>query len=266
MSFRSLARFQSIMASQGKTKPCYPIRLDVADEPKSWESAGFRLDGINVHLGEVTIQLLGRKAGSGIIGWGWLGLPANIDSIHGVPTTTVSVHPRSLQQQQQQSPHPNGATTIDHVVLRSPNVDETIQILSSIANLSPLRETNSVRHGVRQVIYRPSETIVELVGSSKTANRPAYLWGITVTANDVDHTHAVLPKTTKEPWDAVQPGRRITVLASGAHDVSVALAFMSPHVAGLEGKNEDRELLFQRRARAQEKELEERDRKFKSQL
>jgi len=41
--------------------------------------------------------------------------------------------------------------------------------------------------------------------------------------------------------------------------MSVAVAFMSPHVKGLEGTAEERERLFEERARAQEAELAQRE-------
>jgi hypothetical protein len=50
----------------------------------------------------------------------------------------------------------------------------------------------------------------------------------------------------------------MTVVQHAKHGVSVAMAFMSPHVKGLEGTSEDRERLFEQRARAQEAELERR--------
>ena len=109
------------------------------------------------------------------------------------------------------------------------------------AGIAPLRETSTVRKGVRQVIFRPGAAIVELVGSARTAGRPAEVGGLTLVTADVDATHAALPATTKPPWDAVQPGRRMTVLRHEAHGMSVAMAFMSPHVKGLEGSAEARD-------------------------
>ena len=50
----------------------------------------------------------------------------------------------------------------------------------------------------------------------------------------------------------------MTVAQHTKHGVSVAMAFMSPHVKGLEGTGEERERLFEQRARAQEAELERR--------
>lgn len=51
----------------------------------------------------------------------------------------------------------------------------------------------------------------------------------------------------------------MTVLKEAQHGISVAVAFMSPHVRGLEGSKEERERLFEQRAREQEDELAKRE-------
>merc|ERR1719174_188760 len=142
------------------------------------------------------------------------------------------------------------------------DVDRSVAALAELG-LHPLRRTDRVRKGVTQVIFRPGHTILEVVGVKPTArtlaNGPtaAGLWGLTLVTHDIAHTHAYLPKSTKPPWPAVQPGRHITVLKSSG--VSVAVAFISKHIRGLEGKHSDREKLFEKRAREQEKLLSDRD-------
>jgi hypothetical protein len=234
---------------------CYPLGLDVADEPLSWTSAGFRVEeGGIVRLGELSIRLLGRKTnnGHGIVGWSFEGIDANVASIDGIPVSP------SAGFSSHGAPHPNGAVSVDHIVLNSPNVDNSIRCLQDMG-ISPIRETSSVRKGVRQVMFRPRTTIIELVGSKHTADFPPHLWGLTLVTNDVDLTHDYLSKTTNPPWAAVQPGRRMTVVKHKEHDMSVPVAFMSPHVKGLEGNREDRERIFEQRARAQEAELKRRE-------
>ena len=108
------------------------------------------------------------------------------------------------------------------------------------------------------MIYRPSTAIIELVGP-KQPPKKTHLWGLTLVTSDVDRTHAQLPQSTKAPWDAVQPGRRMTVLKHSHHGISTALAFMSPHIKGVEGKGMERERLLEQRALAQEAELRKRD-------
>ena len=47
----------------------------------------------------------------------------------------------------------------------------------------------------------------------------------------------------------------LTVVQHAKHGMSVSMAFMSPHVKGLEGTREERERMFDERARAQQAEL-----------
>jgi hypothetical protein len=49
---------------------------------------------------------------------------------------------------------------------------------------------------------------------------------------DLDATAAHLGDVTSAPKDAVQKGRRISTLRTRDLDISVPVAFMSPHVAG----------------------------------
>lgn len=238
---------------------CFPVGLDIADNASAWASAGFHVEeGGLVRLGEITLRLVGKgtggsNLGAGIVGWSFQGLPKNIAYLDDIPCTSPA--PPSTKPAVS---HPNGCESVDHIVLRSPDAERTIQRLAE-ANIYPIRETSTVRKGVRQVIFRPSTAIIELVQSKNTENSPPYIWGLTLVTGDVDKTHASLEKTTKAPWPAVQPGRRMTVLDNKAHGLSVALAFMTPHVAGLEGTGENRERLFEERARAQEAELAKRE-------
>jgi hypothetical protein len=243
---------------------CYPVGLDVADDPASWVSAGFDVSADStVSLGEISINLIGRhpdeaaaaaapQQQGGLVGWSFCNLPDGIDAIHGIPTIAAAAPVA------RRTPHPNGAVSVDHIVFQSPDADTSIRELARKAGIEPIRETSTVRKGVRQVIFRPATAIIELVESKNTVGNPPRLFGLTLVTEDVDHTHRFLPESTKPPWPAVQPGRRMTVVQHAKHGVSVAMAFMSPHVKGLEGTSEDRERLFEQRARAQEAELEQR--------
>lgn len=244
--------------SKGSAAACYPVVLEVADDSASWSSAGFNVVSDTVALGEITIRLVGRSNSSGgIVGWSFSGLPPGVNSIHGIPTSTTVAVPASGDDDAAR-PHPNGAVGVDTIVFQSPDADESIAQLAAIG-VRPIRETSRVRKGVRQVIFRPSKVIIELIESKNTKSNPPSLFGLTLVTEDVDHTHKVLGSTTKPPWPAVQPGRRMTVVRHSDHNMSVAVAFMSPHVRGLEGSSKDREKLFEQRARAQESELQNRE-------
>jgi len=198
--------------------------LLVADPPEAWESAGFAVDPQGVcRVGSVRIRLVGAGEKRGILGWS---LRAAVDGeLDGVPTT------RSDQPQAEPATHPNGVTSIDHVVLLSPDLERTKVALKAIG-LEPRRERDGELGGaaIRQVFYRLGDVILEVVGSPETVREePSSLWGITFVADDIDAAAAFFGERTSPLKDAVQPGRRITTLRHRELGMSVRTALISPH-------------------------------------
>lgn len=248
--------------------PPFPVRLVVADEPSAWQSAGFSVDGEGVcDFGEVSLQLVGRASGKkGLLSWALAGVPSGVNEVDGIPTTPVqdvAAKAAVSSPVAAKAKHPNGVTGIEQVVLNSPDPGRTVAVLKGLG-LEPQRQTDRVLKGFIQTIYKPSETIIELLGPAKpkpgTEKQPAGFFGITFVCEDLDATHRHLADTTKPPWKAVQPGRRLTTLKGETHGVSVAVAFISAYVAdpGRHLEGEEKEKLYADRAREQEKELEER--------
>jgi len=119
--------------------------------------------------------------------------------------------------------------------------------------LNLLRRNKTVRAGVIQSFYRPSETTIELLAPLGSKQIPAAVWGITFVCDDLDACHRRLPSTTKPPWEAVQPGRRITVLNGKEHGITLSVASMSTHVK-FRAKEEE----LRKRAEEQEEQLRKR--------
>ena len=120
--------------------------------------------------------------------------------------------------------HRNGVTTIDHIVVTSPDDERTISALQAVG-LEP-RRTRA--HGsMRQTFFRLGPVILELVGPSEpNDDGPARFWGIAFTVDDLDATAAFLGEHLGPVKDAVQPGRRIASLRKQA-GLAVPIAFMS---------------------------------------
>ena len=137
------------MKNTTSTTTAHPVAIHIAASRQSWESAGFTVDHAGlVRLGELTIRLIGRDSSGrgGIVSWSFHGLSPQQDAIHGIPIApapSVSLDDVRL--------HPNGAVAVDTIVLQSPDVAETIRGLDALG-IRPLRDTTSVRKGVRQVI------------------------------------------------------------------------------------------------------------------
>ena len=63
--------------------------LRVAGEPAAWRDAGFTVAGERCRIGTVDLELCGRDAGTGLLGWTVRGLPegtAQAGSLDGIPT------------------------------------------------------------------------------------------------------------------------------------------------------------------------------------
>ncbi|WP_179475426.1 glyoxalase [Mycolicibacterium vinylchloridicum] len=204
-----------------------PIAVDefrVADAPDVWRSAGFSVDPDGVcRIGDVRVRLLGD--GSGIVGWTLRELPVDRD-LDGVPTSRSDAAPAVP------ATHANGVTSVDHVVLLSPNLARTVSSLAAVG-LPPRRERDAELGGqsMRQVFFRLGPVILEVVGAPEAADDgPSSLWGITYVVADIDATAAFFGDRTLPVKDAVQPGRRITTLRHRDLGMSVRTAMISPPI------------------------------------
>lgn len=101
--------------------------FDVADPPEAWAQAGFTVEDGVCRIGAVSIRLLGREPGKGIVGWSLRDLPPDAPGVlDGVRTTRATTAPPAP------ATHANGATSIDHVVLLSPHLRRTVDALAAV--------------------------------------------------------------------------------------------------------------------------------------
>jgi hypothetical protein len=205
--------------------------VEVGDPPEVWERAGFSVDAdAACRVGGVRIRLIGPGGGIGIVGWSLSGLPpdhARFD-LDGIPTT------RSDAIVATSAEHPNGVTTIDHIVLLSPDLGRTVESLATVG-ATPRRQRDGQLDGrpIRQIFFRLAEVILEVVGSAESASEgPSTLWGITYNVADIDATAAHFGDRTTPVKQAVQPGRRITTLRHHELGMSVRSAMISAPIVG----------------------------------
>lgn len=182
--------------------------LTIAADPAAWCGLGFTVEGGGrVTVGGVTIALVAD--GRGITAWSFHDVDAG--EIAGIKTAAVAGA--------RASPHANGASEIDHVVLLTPDLVATTAALAAAGfDERRRRDTGS---GATQVFYRMGP-ILEVVGP--VGPRPA-LWGVVFTVADLDATAVLLGDRLGRVKDAVQPGRRIATLHEPA--AGCAVAFMS---------------------------------------
>ena len=201
--------------------------LDIGDDAEAWEAAGFTVQHAAVRLGDVTLRLVGTAGGRGIRGWALHGVSRAVD---GLPAIA------ELSDAAPSEDHPNGVTTVDHLVVETDDFGRTVPELESVGLELRRTRTFDLGDGERQQsFFWLGTTILELVGRvapSPNAAAPARFWGLALTSPDIDATAAHLGALTSPPKDAVQKGRRISTLRTRELDISVPVAIMSPHVAG----------------------------------
>jgi hypothetical protein len=214
------------------------VEVRVADDPAAWAAAGFAMDRDGrVVVGTTTIRLVpvatdgGRR---GITGWTLAGLtaPPAGGTLDGLPTE-VDDDPPPPPAPGTAPAHPNGVTTVDHVVVTTPDLDRTTAALEAAGlDARRTRDAGTGPDGVarRQRFFRLGEVVLELVGpATPTGAGPARFWGLAHTVADLDATAELLGEALSTPRDAVQPGRRIASLRRSA-GVAVPSAFLPPDV------------------------------------
>ncbi len=204
--------------------------ITVADPPDAWATAGFTVDDDgSCRIGQVRVRLVGRENGKRILGWSLRGVPdgALDGDLDGLPTSASDAPAAEPAE------HPNGATSIDHVVLFSPDLSRTTKAIEALGiELRGHRDSDTYGAPMRQHFFRLGEVVLELIGAPDTAGEgdPGF-FGLAHTVADLDAAAALLGEHLGDRKDAVQPGRRIATLRHKELGMSVATALMSPEPA-----------------------------------
>jgi hypothetical protein len=195
------------------------VGLHLGVPPAPWAELGFEVIDATTAVGTISLTF-GDDPCGGIGSWSLAGIDESVSSLDGVPTAAVPP-PAPLDPVS----HPNGSTSIDHVVMETPDLDRTVDALGAAGlELRRVRDAGSVQ----QAFYRVGEAILEVVGPHQpTGDRPARLWGLACTVSDLDATAVCLGDRLLPAKDAVQPGRRIATVHADA-GLGVPVAFMTP--------------------------------------
>jgi hypothetical protein len=174
----------------------------------------------------VRIRLIG-PSGRGLVGWSLRGVEAT--DLDGLATTRSDIAPPTAG-----TTHADGVVGLDHVVAITPALERTVAALESAGlELRRIREEPTPAGAPRQAFFRLGAAILEVVQEPAEvverggADRPAFFWGLALTAPDLDATVASLGEHVGEIRPAVQPGRRIATLRRSA-GLSLPIALMTP--------------------------------------
>lgn len=191
--------------------------LAIGDPPEPWRDLGFDVDEKgHLDIGGVRVRLGG--GGSGITGWSLMRVNAmgSIDGLHS-PVPRV-LHPPPFKT------HPNGATSIDHVVILTSSLERTAAAFARAGiELKRIQDSERGRMGFRRL----GPAVLEIVQREQLESEDAMFWGLAVVVISLDHIAERLGDRLGPINQAIQPGRRIAALRADA-GITVPLAFMSP--------------------------------------
>jgi hypothetical protein len=199
--------------------------IALPEEPDAWRAAGFDVDERGrLQLGRTVLVLGGAE---GPTGWAIEGVDGPIDGL-ATCDPVAAVHDAT--------PHPNGVTSIDHVVVLTGDNERSVSEFEAAGfEVRGRRSTTNYGDAQQQTFFWAGDVIIELVGPEVGApphDQPTSIFGLALAAADLDRTVEELGTLLGTPKDAVQPGRRIAGLRGAKVGIRLPVAIMSHHVRG----------------------------------
>ena len=218
--------------------------ITIGGDVEAWRSIGLTVspDGVVALLG-TSLRIVSPDHGRGVIGWSLSGprpnIPASVPESGtddgenaGPDDATPSIDGLRTEWIEAGGPmyaaHPSGASSLDHVVVLTPDLERTSGAIAEATGyeLRRIREVGSMRQGFHRIGDRgEGGLIVELVERPDIEPGPVAFWGIVLIVDDLDAACDLIgPDRISPPKDAVQPGRRIATVRSDAGlEIPVAL-------------------------------------------
>jgi hypothetical protein len=195
--------------------------LVVSGHAEPWSGLGFSAGPAGFQVGSVRVRL-DPEVDGGIVAWGLRGVSTR--ELDGLPTRPAAEAPRAPAAEQ----HPNGALSIDHVVVTTPDLERTLDALAGAGlRLRLRRQAGTSEAPVHQAFFRVGEVVLEVVQPPDLEAGPARFWGMVFTVADIEACAAALGERLGDVRDAVQPGRRIATVRREA-GLPLPVALMSP--------------------------------------
>ena len=201
------------------------IRLDavqVGDDSSAWAAAGFTVVDDSLAVGAANIECCADDRTPTWRLWSdGETLPSDIDGLG----TASAEKPRDASSVD----HPNHVTAIDHIVLRSPDLDRTTEAFARLGiECRRIRDVPGAEPAMQQRFFRFGPVILELVGHVDAGgDGPLSIWGFAFTVDDIDAAAQHLGPACGAPKDAVQPGRRIATVRTRDLGISLPIALMT---------------------------------------
>lgn len=200
--------------------------ITVVDDGWRWAQLGFRVSEEYCQLGSVVLHFASGGEEAGIAGWSLRGLKSA--ELDGLPT---EISERTVRIGA--DPHPNGVSSIDHVVAISPDLDRSIaQLQAAGLELRRIREQPTPAGAPRQAFFRLGREILEVIqepqeiAQARGETENLRFWGLALAVGDLRQTVAGLGERVGSIKPAVQPGRQIATLRRQA-GLAIPIALIS---------------------------------------
>jgi hypothetical protein len=205
--------------------------LRIGDDPYAWAALGLDLDaGHDIHVGTVRLTIDSHAPQRGFVEWTVTDAPdPTVTDVDGLPTR----HGGAPSLPGLAASHLLGVTQIDHLVVRSPDLDRTVGAFQHRLGLTvrQVRDVSTPEAPLAQAFFRMGEVIVEVVGppggTDGAAHEPARFAGLAFTVISLEAAVDFLgDELVSPPRPAVQPEREIAVVRAAA-GLAVPVALMS---------------------------------------
>jgi catechol 2,3-dioxygenase-like lactoylglutathione lyase family enzyme len=205
--------------------------LVVADDVEAWRELGFAIDGAGCAMvGSVRLRFEPPDGDRrGMVGWVLAGVPdEDVRDVDGIPTS-VGDPPERPDGPADRVSHALGVTSIDHVVVATPDLPRTVAAIERSLGLALKRTRDGEAYGkpMRQAFFRMGEVVLEVVGPPEPegSGGPARFFGIAFNLSSLDGATALGTDIVGPAKPAVQAGRSIATVRSAAR-VAVPVALM----------------------------------------
>ncbi|GBG26880.1 Hypothetical Protein FCC1311_031022 [Hondaea fermentalgiana] len=248
------------------------VALVSGDAPAAWQRAGFALSrapvpsflakyGCSAWLNLPTQNRrlavgLGAESTehikSGISAWVWAGLkdksPQAVGDFASLAISDAEAEAAfesDVNAGSRDDEHPNGIVNIDQVVLRTLDMDSSLESFEA-AGLKLLRKRDDLYPGTTQAFIRPCDDVIleivsvspelrkkqakmtnQMVAFNETENS---IWGLTYVVKDIEAAAEMFSPNISKVNNAKQPGRKIATLRTEQLGLRAAIAIMSAHV------------------------------------
>jgi catechol 2,3-dioxygenase-like lactoylglutathione lyase family enzyme len=167
-------------------------------------------------------RLLGRRAVPSKLEGGRLAL--STAATHGVSIALIEVKDKAPPSPLKDSSEAASITSLDHVVIRSPNPERAIALYAGRLGLDLRLDRSNPDWGSRLLFFRCGDLVVEIAHDLKKGvfDAPDDLWGLSWRTPDVARCNERLKKAGVEvsaPRDGRRPGTQVFTVQSHTANV-----------------------------------------------